>query len=143
MGDVGDLEQERTHLLVGFLHLGVQPLDVVRSRAHLLAHLGGNGPAVLLPRLLRAAPVRGLELLALVDQLAALDVEGYELAHEFRAALLGDGTRDLLRALSEQPDVEHAATPSPLPSPRGERRESRNKRGRPKAAAWSPDGVTL
>src|SRR5215475_13558200 len=117
MGDVGDLEEERTHLLVGFLHLGVEPLDLIRSRAHLLAHLGGNGPAVLLARLLRAAPVRGLELLALVDQLAALDVAGYELAHEFRAALLGDGARDFLGSLSDQPDVEHAVTPSPLLSP--------------------------
>src|SRR5215469_17231545 len=140
MGNVGDLEQERAHLLIGFLHLGVQPLDLVRSRAHLLTHLGGNRAAVLLARLLRAAPVRGLELLALVDQLAPIDVAGHELAHEFRAALLGDGTRDLLGSLSDQPDVEHAATPSPLLSPIRKREKAETKEAARRRPARPPTG---
>src|SRR5262249_23429824 len=77
--------------------------------------LGRNrDAAVLLAHLLRASPVRGLQLLALVDQLAPPDVAGYQLAHELCATLLSEGSRDLFGSLPDQPDVEHGVCPLTL-----------------------------
>jgi hypothetical protein len=55
--------------------------------------------------------VLGLELLALVNEAPPHDVARHELLDEGGAALLGQSALDLLRSVSDQPDVQHGSSP--------------------------------
>ena len=112
MRNIGDLKEEGVHLLVGFLDLSVEHLDLVRARAHGLAHVRGNASRpLLLPHFLGGPSVLGLQLLALVNEAPSHDVARHELLDEGRSALLGQSALDLLRSVPDQPDVQHGSSP--------------------------------